>query len=163
MRYRITVRGLGLELRGIMDQGLDEDQPSLTEFAKAMEPYGVVVASEAEPNYDPFAVLPTVEQSLVSILGMIENNGITDVEGLVMHMAGIHHMQAQVIQGERRQKEDAQAELTRRELHHFETEQELDRIKAEAAPHATALEENWEQGDLAGAVNGAVGFLRGIA
>lgn len=130
MRYRITVRGLGLELRGIMDQGLDEDQPSLAEFAKAMEPFGIVVASEATDDYDPFAVHPTVEQSLVSIAGMIQDNGVEDVQGLVMHMAGIHYMQAQVIQGERREKEAAQAELRDRELHHFETEQASERAEA---------------------------------
>lgn len=163
MRYRITVRGLGLELRGITDQGLDEDQPSLAEFAEAMKPFGVVVASEATDDYDPFAVHPTVEQSLVSIAGMIQDNGVEDVQGLVMHMAGIHYMQAQVIQAERREKEAAQAELRDRELHHFETEQENERLKAGAKEHADALEENWEQGDLAGAVNGAVGFLRGLS
>ena len=34
---------------------------------------------------------------------------------------------------------------------------------AGASAVADSLEQNWEQGDLAGAVNGAIGFLRGMA
>ena len=104
MRYRITVRGLGIELRGYVDQGLDEDQPTLIEFANAMEPFGVVVASPAEPDYDPFtrAGIP-IEQ--------------------------VWQMQADVILGERALREEAQDELRRRELHHFETEQIVERVQ----------------------------------
>lgn len=157
MRHRITVRADNVELRGYINTESNEE---LVEFSQNMAPVGVVIASAADPDYDPFA--PSLELSLNTIIGLIQNNGIQDTEALVMHMAGVHYMQAQVIQGERRQKEEAQAELTRRELHHFETEQELERIQAEAKGHADSLEGNWEEGDLASAVNSAVSFLRAV-
>jgi hypothetical protein len=56
-------------------------------------------------------------------------------------------------------------EADARELHHFETEQENERLKAErakAAQYADALESNWEEGDLASAVADAVAFLRSL-
>ena len=52
MRYRITVRGDHVELRGWLD-GHEHD---LGEYAKFMAPYGVVVASPAPDDYDPFKV-----------------------------------------------------------------------------------------------------------
>jgi len=50
MRWRITVRGEGTELRGYFNQ-MDD----LEEFARVMEPFGIVMASPAEDDYDPFA------------------------------------------------------------------------------------------------------------
>ncbi len=49
-RIRITVRGENAELRGYMDA----DQDTLMAFAEAMKPYGLVVASLAEDDYNPF-------------------------------------------------------------------------------------------------------------
>jgi len=106
MRYRITVRGENIELRGYL-VAIQHD--TLNVFANVMEPFGIVVASAADDTYDPF------------------------------------------------KEQDA------RELHHFETEQENARLAAqlrEASQIADDLEGNWEQGDLAGAVNRAVAFLR---
>ena len=42
-------------------------------------------------------------------------------------------------------------------------EGEVDGVRAEASEIADALSDNWEQGDLAGAVNSAITFLRGLA
>ena len=50
MRFRITVRGEGVELRGY----LDADGEALGKFAHKMEPYGVVLASIAADDYNPF-------------------------------------------------------------------------------------------------------------
>jgi hypothetical protein len=53
MRWRITVRGEGIELRGYLDD--TEWIPALQEFSEVMKPFGMVVASPAEEDYDPFA------------------------------------------------------------------------------------------------------------
>lgn len=53
-RYRITVRADApnrVELRGYFDGGIDR----LNDFARAMEPFGLVIASPVHPTYDPFA------------------------------------------------------------------------------------------------------------
>jgi hypothetical protein len=50
MRSRITVRGEGVELRGYIDGEIDR----LGDFAKAMEGIGLVLASPAEDDFDPF-------------------------------------------------------------------------------------------------------------
>lgn len=52
MRYRITVRGESprVELRGYFDG----DYARLALFSDLMTPYGIVVASPAEDDYDPF-------------------------------------------------------------------------------------------------------------
>ena len=52
-RVRITVRGDDprVELRGYMDV---EDFERLGQFSDLMKPYGIVVASFAEDDYDPF-------------------------------------------------------------------------------------------------------------
>jgi hypothetical protein len=50
MRYRITVRGDGVELRGFMDA----EPKDFYAFAEAMEPYGLVVGSPADDDYNPF-------------------------------------------------------------------------------------------------------------
>jgi len=49
-RFRITVRGENAELRGYMDA----DMEALIAFSDVMKPYGVVVASNAEDDYNPF-------------------------------------------------------------------------------------------------------------
>lgn len=51
MRYRITVRGKGTELRGYIEA---EDLGVLGTFATVMKPFGITIASPAEPDYDPF-------------------------------------------------------------------------------------------------------------
>jgi hypothetical protein len=109
-RYKITVRGLAVELRGYIDQGIDEDQPTLVEFAEAMKPFGLVVASPIDNDYNPFMI-----------------------QGIPAET--VWEMQAQIIQGERALREKAEAELRDRELHHFETEQILEEIKAALSGH----------------------------
>ena len=52
MRFRITVREAGTELRGYLSV---DDMATLQNFAAAMKPYGVVIASPADDDYDPFA------------------------------------------------------------------------------------------------------------
>lgn len=49
-RIRITVRGENTELRGYMDA----DRDALVAFSEAMKPYGMVVASPADDDYNPF-------------------------------------------------------------------------------------------------------------
>jgi hypothetical protein len=51
LKFRITVRGEGTELRGYAEFALSED---LAAFAGAMKPFGVVIASPADADYDPF-------------------------------------------------------------------------------------------------------------
>ncbi len=50
MRFRTTIRGEGVELRGYVD-----DSVSLNALSVAMEPFGIVIASPAEDDYNPFA------------------------------------------------------------------------------------------------------------
>lgn len=50
MRYRITVRGEGVELRGYVDGTIER----LESLSYLMKPFGIVVASEADDDYDPF-------------------------------------------------------------------------------------------------------------
>jgi hypothetical protein len=52
MRYRITVRGHQAELRGYIDS---EDGAELVAFSQVMKPFGIVVASPADADYNPFA------------------------------------------------------------------------------------------------------------
>lgn len=159
MRFRITVRGLAIELRGYLDELGIEGQPGIKELAEAMKPFGVVVASEADRDYNPFQ--PSVEDSMALIAKFVEANNGVDLGDLIESLANLHMMQAKVIQGERALREKAEAELRDRELHHFETEQMLDKDRLNAV--ADSLENNWEQGDLAGAVTEAVACLRGLA
>jgi hypothetical protein len=51
-RWRVTLRGPMIELRGWID---DIDVGA---FARAMEPFGLVIVSPAEPDYDPFDSAP---------------------------------------------------------------------------------------------------------
>ena len=48
MKARVTVRGEGVELRGYMDPKY------LVKFSQAMTPFGLVMASPIEDDYDPF-------------------------------------------------------------------------------------------------------------
>lgn len=53
-RYRITVRSNTIELRGYFDTPPD-DLAELQALAIALKPFGLVIASPAEPDYNPFA------------------------------------------------------------------------------------------------------------
>jgi hypothetical protein len=48
MRFRVTVRGERIELRGYVDPGV------LAALSSAMEGLAMVIASPAEDDYDPF-------------------------------------------------------------------------------------------------------------
>lgn len=128
-RFRITVRGLGVELRGRFDELTDEDAPTLRYFAEQMEPFGIVVASPAEDDFDPFKVEDGPDMSIEAIRLMMIGNNIDNLPDLIRNMANVHYMQAQVIQGERALRESAEAELRDRELHHFETEEKNARFE----------------------------------
>jgi len=52
MRIRITIRGEKIELQGF----LDVEGSELNDFADAMEPFGLVIASPVEDDYNPFEV-----------------------------------------------------------------------------------------------------------
>jgi hypothetical protein len=54
MRFRITVRGDDTELRGY----IDGEQSTLRKLALLLEPFGLVVASTAAEDYNPFRVSP---------------------------------------------------------------------------------------------------------
>jgi hypothetical protein len=129
-RFRITVRGTDIELRGYID-----GEATLRVTAKVMEGIGLVVASPAEDDYNPFQITqpehpPTIEGSREVIIRMMEG---TDAAGFIDRVAEVHFAQANVIRGERYQREQAEAELRDRELHHFEVEQENVRLTAELA------------------------------
>jgi len=53
MRFRITVRGEHMELRGYIDAEHEGDL-DLMDLAEAMKPFGLVIASVADENYNPF-------------------------------------------------------------------------------------------------------------
>lgn len=147
-RYRITVRGLGIELRGFMDQGLGEDQPTLEELAHAMKPFGVVVASEAEHDYNPFQewtghlqdrlaqatrAAAHWQQQVNNLQDLVDSNmdpdEIPKIRRIIMQRREIKEAwrAARNYQAMWRR---TQTELEQRELHHFETEQILEKIKA---------------------------------
>ena len=54
MRYRITVRGEGVELRGYVEFEDRYALSTLGDFANDMKPYGIVVASIVDNDYNPF-------------------------------------------------------------------------------------------------------------
>lgn len=124
MRYKVTVRGDGAELRGYVTVPTME---ALGLAAKAVKPIGVMVASPAAEDFNPFAISepehpPTLENSIDVLTGIAASStGLVDV---IERFAAIHVGQAMVIRGERYQREQAEAELRDRELHHFETEEE---------------------------------------
>jgi hypothetical protein len=137
VRVRITVRGTDIELRGYLDD--DNTDYRLVRFSKAMEPFGVVVASPAADDYDPFFIqgIPTED---------------------------VWQMQATVIQGERALREGAEAELRDRELHHFEVEQENARLMATNTELAQLLAATEGRADeytrmMVGRVNEAEGVV----
>jgi hypothetical protein len=72
-----------------------------------------------------------IQPSLDHIIDVLHQWDSPTLPDLIRWMATIHMMQADVIQGERRLREDAEAELRDRELHHFEVEQENARLQAE--------------------------------
>jgi len=155
-RFRVTIRGDGTEIRGY---ATIEAMASLTS-PPGEQPY-MVIASPAEDDFDPFAITepdypPTPERSFAVITELYADS--ENIVDFMERLSVIHFGQANVIRGESYLRERAEAELRDRELHHFETEQ----MVAGAAVIADSLEKNWEQGDLAGAVNEAIGFLRGM-
>jgi len=54
---------------------------------------------------------PDVTLSLDVIISMLEVEEVPDLPSLIMHMAQVHYMQAQVIQGERAMREQAEREV----------------------------------------------------
>lgn len=64
-RFRITVRAdePTLELRGYTDL----PPAVLNSMADALKPYGVVVASIAEDDYDPFDIEQIIERAVESV------------------------------------------------------------------------------------------------
>jgi hypothetical protein len=50
MRWRITIRATGVELRGYIDAPLAD----LEGLAEAAKPLGLMIASPADPDFDPF-------------------------------------------------------------------------------------------------------------
>jgi hypothetical protein len=129
-RYKITVRGTDIELRGYLD-----GEATLRVTAKVMEGIGLVIASPAEDDFDPFAITepeypPTPERSYAVITEMYADS--TDINNFMETLAMLHFGQANVIRGERYLREQAEAELRNRELHHFEVEQENVMLREEA-------------------------------
>jgi hypothetical protein len=142
-RFRITVRGTDIELRGYVD-----GEATATILARAVDGFAMVVASPADDNYDPFnAPLvedpPQIEDSRNVIEAILA--GSDSVPDVVDALAVLHHAQATVIRGERTRAEAAERELISRELHHFEVEQENARLQAEV----DRLRERQESQDLA--------------
>lgn len=127
MRHRITVRGTDLELRGYID-----GEATLRVTSKVMEGIGLVIASPAEDDYNPFAISepdypPTLEGSTEIVQAMWDDK--ESVGTFLARLAYLHFMQANVIRGERGRAERAEKELLSRELHHFETEEENARLR----------------------------------
>lgn len=125
-RHKITIRGTDLELRGYID-----GDATLRVTAKVMEGIGLVIASPAEDDYDPFGITypehpPTLEASREVILGLLEG---VDAATFIDRVATLHFGQATVIRNERHLHETAERELLARELHHFEVEQENERLR----------------------------------
>lgn len=127
-RFRITIRGTDTELRGY---ATIEALAALT-APPGEQPY-VVVASPADDDFDPFAISepehpPTIEFSLEHIQHIWDTS--ETAEDCITQLAMLHLSQALVIRGERARADKAESELTQRELHHFETEEILSRVRA---------------------------------
>jgi hypothetical protein len=108
---------------------MDGDGQDLNALSLAMDPFGMVVASQAEDSYNPWAA--TADASMELILSILAQQEYPNLPDLIRHMANVHYMQANVIQGERALRESAEAELRDRELHHFEVEQENERLRGQ--------------------------------
>jgi len=123
MKHRVTVRGHGLELRGF----IDSEQTDLVEFSNALNGFGLVIASPMEPMVEPFDGQPDLEGSRAKIMEFLAD--VPDAPTFIERVVHLHFMQAMVIRGERDRAERAESELQERELHHFETEQENERLR----------------------------------
>ena len=133
MRFKVTIRGDKAELRGYITTPTEE---GLAIAAQAVTPIGLMIASPAADDFDPFAISepdypPTPDSSIDIIKGMWESS--ESPENFLSMMSMLHYNQAVVIRGERGRAERAEKELLARELHHFEIEQENARLKGEAA------------------------------
>jgi hypothetical protein len=162
MRYRITVRGDKSELRGYITTPTEE---GLRIAAESVTPIGLMVASQAPDDYNPFAISepehpPTLEAS-TGIMESLIDLADGDNHALLEELSRIHYAQALVIRGERALREQAERalateiaehattlhhgqalekEMRSRELHHFETEQENGRLEADNARLFAVLE-----------------------
>lgn len=99
-RHRITVRGDGVELRGYIDGEME----NVSDLATRMEPFGIVLASPTEHEYNPFAISeanhpPEIEASrdLVNEMRLYSRSEASFLE----QVAILHFQQANVIRGER--------------------------------------------------------------
>ena len=105
-RFRITIRGEGIELRGYVDGDMSELE-MLAGFAAPWQ----VLASLAPDDFDPFRISepdypPTIETSrelVRSIMGSDE-----DAASVMETFAVLHFQQANVIRGERHRAEVAE-------------------------------------------------------
>jgi hypothetical protein len=127
MRFRITVRGDGIELRGYIDGPEGNEYKPVSDLSDALDPFGMVIASAAEDDYNPFRISepeypPTPEKSM-SLIQHMWNEETTSPEEFIAKVAMLHFGQAVVIRQERALREKAETELRDRELHHFETEE----------------------------------------
>lgn len=111
-RFRITVRGEGIELRG----RIDADSPNEIErlFADDLDERAIIIASPAADDYDPFAITepdrpPTIESSRELIRDIMGQN--VDAGQVIEYLAALHHQQAYVIRGERRRADQAESFL----------------------------------------------------
>lgn len=133
-RYKITLRGVDIELRGYVD-----GDANLRIIADTVDPMGLmVVASVAPDDFDPFRITdpehaPSIEASKEVIAGVFRQSFSN--ESLIEMLATLHMAQAEVIRIERALREQAEAELRDRELHHFETEQLLERLQQARSNH----------------------------
>lgn len=110
MRHRITVRADNVHLRGYFDG----DTNRLTDFSQVMAPVGMVIASVADENYDPFRISqpdsePTIQASMEIVKGIWDSSE-TPEDCLTM-LASLHYQQAYVIRGERHRAEVAEIVL----------------------------------------------------
>ncbi len=107
MRYRITVLGADLHLRGYADGGIGA-------LADDLAP-AQVLASPAADTYDPFRISepehpPTIESSRELVRGIMGQN--VDAGEIIEMFAVLHFQQANVIRGERYRAEVAESALT---------------------------------------------------
>lgn len=132
MRFKITIRGEGIELRGYVD---GEDEREVELLAGVCDPWQVI-ASIAPEDFDPFKINdpefpPSIESSLTVIEAILAAS--PDIKTATEMLATVHNAQAEVIRAERALRETAEAELASRELHHFEVEQENARLEVDNA------------------------------